>query len=606
MIKIVNLTKSFGNQILFDDISFHVNHKERIGIVGRNGYGKSTLIKIIAGREQPELGEIIFPKNYRIAELSQHIEFSETTVLAEACKGLQDSEIEETWRAKMVLSGLGFAEADFARHPNEFSGGFQIRINLAKMLLSKADLLLLDEPTNYLDILSMRWLERFLKNWNGEFLLVTHDRTFMDAVTTHTMMIHRKKIRKVRGGTKDVVRQIAQEEEVYEQTRIAAEKKQEKSADFIRNFRSGARSAGLVQSRIKMLDKQKPGKKLDKIPEISFRFHSKPFYAGTMLMVSSLAFGYDADKPPLIEKLNLNINPSDRIGIIGRNGAGKTTLLRLLAQQLSATAGTVKPKGNVMMGYFGQTNRQTLNPQKTILEELYESGENIKEQEVRNLCASLLFRGDDVHKKVAVLSGGEKSRVGLGKIMLHPYHLLFLDEPTNHLDMESCDALCDALMGFEGAVVFVSHNEDILSRLANRLVVFDIGGVRPYELTYPVFLEEIGWKEEANEAGFLRMFKKHKDLEQNKIRINHKDWQRKLKQTEREISKREQEIEILEQQNIENTAKLQAVAAENDHIHIRRFSERAEELIKNIDRSYAELEKLLKLQEELQQQNLVS
>ncbi len=584
------MSKSFGNQALFLEASLSVGKKEKIGIIGRNGYGKSTLLKMISGKEQVEEGEIMIPSEYRIGELEQHIHFSEETVLTETCLNLREEEKEDIWRAEMILSGLGFSEKDFYRSPNEFSGGYQIRINLAKALLQRPDLLLLDEPTNYLDIVSIRWLERFLQKWNGEFLLVTHDRAFLDKVVTHTAIIHRQKIRKVKGRSTAAYKQIAREEEVYEQTRIATEKKKAKSEKFIREFRSGARSAGLVQSRIKMLSKLTTREKLEKIPDIRFHFHSKPFHSGVMLMAHSLEFKYTPESP-LIQKLDLTIAPGDRIGIVGKNGAGKSTLLKLLAGELQPQGGTIKRKGNSDIGYFSQSNTESLNPEKTILEELRLHTSNASEQDIRNLCASLLFRGNDVHKQISVLSGGEKSRVSLGKILLNPVHVLLLDEPTNHLDMESCDALINALKDFPGAIVMVSHNEDVLNRISNKLVVFDGGESRGYELPYSVFLEEIGWKQEEDEAAANRMLKKqntHKDKRKNK-----KEAQKRLRQIIRQIEKIEKEIEILEEKNQENTLLLQEASVNNDHIRIRKYGDIATEGIDKINAAYSQLEELL-------------
>ncbi len=577
---------------MLDGISFGVNKKEKIGIIGRNGYGKSTLLKMLADKEQPDSGQITVPKDYRIGELEQHIRFSETSVLQEACLGLRQDEQNDTWKAEMILSGLGFSEKDFPRAPQEFSGGYQIRINLAKLLLSEPDLLLLDEPTNYLDIVSLRWLERFLQKWKSEFLLVTHDRAFMDKVTTHTMVIHRQKLRKIRGTVADTLAQIAQEERVYEQTRLADEKKKSKSEQFIRQFRSGARSAGLVQSRIKMLAKLDTRDELEKIPEIRFRFTSKPIFGGVMLSGHSLGFGYD-DAHPLMQKLDVSVYPGDRIGIIGRNGAGKTTLLKILANQLQPTAGTIKTKGTVETGFFNQTNVQTLDLNKTILEEFHATENSPSEQVIRDLCASLLFRGEDVFKPISVLSGGEKSRVSLGKLMLTPAHLLFLDEPTNHLDMESCDALCNALQDFSGAVVFVSHNEDILARLANKLVVFDADSVRTYETTYEVFLKEIGWQNE--EESLLPK----QPQKQATVHTERKDLQKQLRYAERQIIKLEETIVKLEEENDANTAELQKASLENDHVHMGRFGQRAAELVEQINHSYRELERFLDEQKQL-------
>jgi len=592
MIRVHQLQKSFGSQTLFSEVSFSVHQGEKVGIVGRNGYGKSTLLRMISGKESIENGEIFLPKDYRIGTLDQHISFSEGTILKEACLGLRKEEKEKIWQAEMILSGLGFSEKDFQRDPHEFSGGFQIRINLAKALLANPDLLLLDEPTNYLDILSLRWLSRFLQKWKGEFLLVTHNRAFMDEVTTHTMIIHRQKIRKVRGKVSDAYQQIGTEENVSERTRVAAEKKKAKSEEFIRKFRSGARSAGLVQSRIKMLNKLKPQDELEKISSIRFRFHEKECHSGNMMMVNSLCFGYKSGNH-LIEKLNFTLGSGDRIAIIGRNGAGKSTLLKLLAEELSPLSGSIKQKTDIHREYFVQSNTLSLAPQKSILEELYDTEKKVNEQEIRSLCASLLFRGNDVHKKISVLSGGEKSRVSLGKMMLAPTHMLLLDEPSNHLDMESCDALCDALLEFSGGTIFISHDENILRRLANKLIVFDGGKAQVYEMGYDTFLEEIGWQEEEEKGGIV-MKKKNKDDRQQK-----KEWQKHLRKSERRAVEIEKELEVWEGENEENTKKLQGASQENDHIKMREYGEKATELIEGINARYQELEEILKKQEEL-------
>lgn len=617
MIQLINISKSFGAQIVLDNITLSIGKKEKIGLMGRNGYGKSTLIKIITGEIQPDEGEILIPKGYRIGQLSQHISFTKNTVLAEACLGLKNEEKEDIWRAEIILSGLGFTENDFQRNPNEFSGGYQIRINLAKTLLQKPDLLLLDEPTNYLDIVSLRWLERFLQRWNGEFLLVTHDRIFMDKVVTHTAALHRKKLRKVQGNTQKAREQIESEEEVYEQTRITHEKKKAKNEKFIREFRSGARSAGLVQSRIKMLSKLEIQKKLEKIPQIRFCFRSLPFYAGSMMMCRSLQFWYETEdnercslqekkciknknssENDLLHKLDLDITPNSRIGIVGKNGAGKSTFLKLLAGKIEPKAGSIKRKGDAQIGYFSQTNVQNLDPEKTILEELRFGAEKASEQDIRNICASLLFTGNDVFKPIKVLSGGEKSRVNLGKILLRPVHVLLLDEPTNHLDMESCDALIHALTEFSGAVLVVSHNEDLLSKVTESVVVFDGGKTKKYEMGYATFLEEIGWTEEENEENILKKWKPKssakKEREEKKMR------QKRLRQMEKRIKKLEEEIEETEKKNDKNTEELQEAAAENDCVRMRKFGEISEEFHKKINVYFSELEHLLQEKEELE------
>jgi ATP-binding cassette subfamily F protein 3 len=255
MISIENISKSFGGQTLFEGASVKLNPRERIGLVGRNGHGKTTLFRLIIGEESPDEGEIAVPKNYRIGYVEQHIRFTRETVLQEGMRGLNESERDHHWKVEKILSGLGFSDADMQRHPGEFSGGYQVRLNLAKVLVSDPDLLLLDEPTNYLDITSIRWIERFLQHWPRELLLITHNRGFMDKVITHTIGIHRKKIRKIAGDTGQLYAQIAQDEEVYEKTRLNDERRQKEIELFISRFRAKARLANMVQSRIKTLEK---------------------------------------------------------------------------------------------------------------------------------------------------------------------------------------------------------------------------------------------------------------------------------------------------------------------------------------------------------------
>lgn len=272
MIRMENLTKSFGHRLLFEEASFKINSHERVGLVGRNGHGKTTLFQIITGHEPYDTGTITIPKHYRIGYVRQDLEFAQDTVLKEGMRGLSEQERDYHWKVEKILSGLGFSVKDMNRHPNEFSGGYQVRLNLAKVLVSEPDLLLLDEPTNYLDITSIRWIERFLINWSHELMLITHDRGFMDKIVTHVLGIHRKKIRKVQGNTEKFYSQIAQEEEVYEKTRINDERRQKEINQFISRFRAKARLANLVQSRIKTLEKMEKREKLEKFKGLEFSF----------------------------------------------------------------------------------------------------------------------------------------------------------------------------------------------------------------------------------------------------------------------------------------------------------------------------------------------
>ncbi|MEJ2684181.1 MAG: ABC-F family ATP-binding cassette domain-containing protein [Candidatus Sulfobium sp.] len=499
MVRVSNLSKAYGRQVIFDDVSFAINPGERVGLVGRNGHGKTTLFRMLLGEEHPDSGVISLPKDYRTGYLSQHIQFTEGTALKEACLGLRGTADgrDETFRAEAILFGLGFSGDDVLRPPSDLSGGYQVRLNLARVLVSDPDLLLLDEPTNYLDILSIRWLTQFLRNWGKEVVLITHDRDFMDAVTTHTMGIHRCRIRKMPGPTGKLYQQLLEEEEIYEKTRVNDEKKRQETERFINRFRAQANKAKAVQSRIKALARKERLEKLSEVKNLEFEFTSAPFTGKRLLDADDMAFSFNADACLLIDGLSLSVGKRDRIAVIGKNGKGKTTLLGLLAGELSSSRGAIARHPDLRLAYFGQTNVERLDPLKTVEEEILGVHPARSRRAARGICGAMMFEDDAALKKIGVLSGGEKSRVLLGKLLVRPANLLLLDEPTNHLDMESVDSLVEAIEAFEGAVVIVTHNEMVLHAVAERLVVFDGGEVRVFEGTYGEFLDRAGWKDDV-------------------------------------------------------------------------------------------------------------
>jgi ATP-binding cassette, subfamily F, member 3 len=500
VIKINQCSKSYFARELFTDVTLQMNAGDRLGLVGRNGHGKSTLFKLILGEEEPDSGHIAIPRHYRIGHLEQHLHFTQPTILAEAALGLQEEDAHSTYKAEAILFGLGFAQADLERAPGEFSGGYQIRINLAKLLLSDPNLLLLDEPTNYLDITSVRWIARFLRNFKGELILISHDRDFMDSVTTHTAVIHRQKIRKFEGGTAKAYGQIVLEDAIHEKTRANEERRRTHAEAFINRFRAQASKAKMVQSRLKMLERLPQLDELANIESLDFAFRYAPFAAKTLLEARNLSFGYTADTL-VFERLNLTVTPHDRIGVIGNNGKGKSTLLQVLSGGLKPATGEIKAHPDVQLGYFGQTNILRLNPKLTIAQEIEHTNPALTQTQVRNICGTMMFSGDLALKKISILSGGEKSRTLLGKILAHPSNVLLLDEPNNHLDMESIDALIESLQDFPGAVVLVTHNERILRALATKLIVFHRGKVDVFETEYDEFLTKIGWEDENNGNG---------------------------------------------------------------------------------------------------------
>ncbi|MCB0344741.1 MAG: ABC-F family ATP-binding cassette domain-containing protein, partial [Bdellovibrionales bacterium] len=502
MIQIDNISKSFGSQQLFSDASFSVGRGERIGLVGRNGHGKSTLLKIIAGTESSDSGEIHFPKDYRVGYLSQKLDFSAASVLEECSKTLKKNEDGwlETHRAEAILHGLGFSEHQFAMRPSELSGGFQVRLQLAKLLVSHPDLLLLDEPSNYLDIVSLRWLTKFLRSWSGELILVTHDRGFMDQIITHTVGVHRTKVRKVPGSTSYYYSQVALEEEFHEKTRVNQEKKRAQAEEFISRFRAKATKARAVQSRVKALDRMEQLEQLENISNLEFSFQYSPTQSKWLMKVSDISFGYTEE--PLMESISFAVGADDRIGVIGKNGRGKTTLLNLIAGELNPTSGEISLGANTKLAYFGQTNVDRLSPNLTIEQEVQSVNPSLSRTSVRNICGAMMFEGELAEKRIEVLSGGERARVLLGKVLASPANLLLLDEPTNHLDMESTEALTRAIEQFRGAIILVAHSEDMLRKTVDKLVVFDGGRASVFDGTYDDFVERVGWSEEeqASEA----------------------------------------------------------------------------------------------------------
>ena len=468
-------------------------------IVGRNGSGKSTLFKIILGEEYLDGGKIDIPKNYSLGYLKQHIAFSHATVHEEACSVLKKNEDGwlDTHHVEAILFGLGFDESSMQKDPMLLSGGFQIRLNLAKVLASEPNMLLLDEPTNYLDIVSMRWLSRFLRGWKGEILLITHDRKFMDEVCTHIVGIYRKKFRKIQGTVAKLKETIRAEEEVAMRTQENDAHKREQLERVIDRFRFKASKAAMVQSKIKAVERLGEATRLEHERNLEFSFNEAPFPGKRMLQIKDLNFHFNGG-PTLIQDLTVELFKGDRVAIIGPNGRGKTTLLNLIANELSPVSGSISLNPNILMNYFGQTNINRLNLENTVEEEIQSAVQSAERGKARSLAGLMMFSGDASQKRIRILSGGERSRVLLGKILATPCNLLLLDEPTNHLDMESIESLIDALEDYGGTAIVVSHDEELLQVFANKLIVFDGGKCFAFEGTYREFLEKIGWAEEKD------------------------------------------------------------------------------------------------------------
>lgn len=582
MLQISDLHKSFSSHVLLDGVSLQMEPRERLGLVGRNGHGKSTLFRIILGEEEHDSGTLTFPKNYKVGHLEQHLKFTKPTILEEGCLGLPATEADDHYKVEAILFGLGFTQEDLSRAPQEFSGGFQIRLNLAKVLVSKPNLLLLDEPTNYLDIVSVRWLTQFLNAWPHEMIIISHDREFMDSVTTHTAAIHRQQIKRIKGPTHKLYTQIVEEEEIHEKTRANEEKKREKTQAYIDRFRAKASKAKGVQSKIKLLEKQPQLQKLDQIESLDFEFRYEPTHAKHLAQVSGVSFGYTDEL--LFSDFDLQISKNDRVAIIGKNGKGKSTLLNVLAEELKPTSGSIQMHPNTVLGYFGQTNINRLNLENTIEKEVSLTNPSLGRTVIRNICGTMMFSGDKAEKPISVLSGGEKSRVLLCKILARPSNLLFLDEPTNHLDMESIDALVESIQNYKGAVVVVTHSEMLLRKLGmTKLVVFQHNNIDVFPGDYDDFLDKVGWEEEAGRT------KKKKPSQQKQDFASKKELQKEQRRVQKSMESLEKKIEKLEADFKAASQKLEAVDEKTDFNEIQKLSDLVVSIQEKIDENFEEL-----------------
>ncbi len=557
MIQLTNITKNFASQELFNNLNLKLNSGNRTGLVGRNGSGKSTLFKLILGEETPDSGEIIIPKNYKIGTLKQHLTFSEKTLREESALALEEEMKYDVYRVEKILFGLGFTQEDLEKDPLSFSGGYQIRINLAKLLVTEPNLLLLDEPTNYLDIVSLRWLKNFLRAFEGELILITHNRDFMDSVCTHTMGLVRKNIEIVQGDTEKFYTQLASNDELYAKQKIAQDKKVKELEEFIAKNKARASTASLAQSKVKQLEKMDRLEDLALENSLEFNFNFKETPSKIMLEVEDLAFGY-TEENILFKDISFHIKKGECLGIIGKNGKGKSTLLNTLSGELKQLNGEINSHSSISFAHFGQTNIARLHPTATVTEEIHSANTKLSTQTIRAIAGSMMFSGESADKKISLLSGGEKSRVMLGKILARDVNLLFLDEPTNHLDIDSIEALTQAIQRFEGATIIVTHSEELLRRVCDRLIIFAKDGAEYFDGGYDLFLEKIGWEEEESEEKVKvtpkSNTKENKKLKAELVRERNKissPFKKKIEKLEHKIMQLEESLEVHHQELIE-------------------------------------------------------
>ena len=545
MIELINISKSFGEQELFTNLNFRLNSGNRIGLVGRNGSGKSTLFKLILAEEHADSGEVSIPKNYKIGALKQHLEFHEKTLRDETALALAEDDKFSIYKVEKILFGLGFVQDDLDKDPLSFSGGFQIRINLAKLLLTEPNLLLLDEPTNYLDIISLRWLKAFLRSFDGEVLLITHDRDFMDSITTHTMGLVRQTLNIIPGSTHKFYEQLSANDELYAKQKITQDKKRKDLEEFIAKNKTRASTAALAQSKMKILEKMEVMDDLSFDNNLSFNFKFKSTPAKVLLDIKDLSFGYTEDNI-LFKDISFTLEKGQTLGIIGKNGKGKSTLLNTIAGELKAISGISDYHGTTSFAHFGQTNIAHLNPKNSVMDEIYVGNPRLPESSVRSICGAMMFSNDNAKKKVALLSGGEKSRVMLGQIIARDVNLLFLDEPTNHLDMQSIEALTKAIQNFDGSCIIVTHSEELLRAVCDRLIVFRNDAAELFDGNYDEFLSKIGWDDDIVETKVKEVSTVNKK-ENKKLRTEMlKDRNKLTSPLKKQVDKLEEEIMLIE------------------------------------------------------------
>ena len=533
MISLDNLTVSYGGWTLFDGISFLINEKDRIGLVGKNGAGKTTLLRIIIGEQQPTEGAVTINGECTIGYLPQQMRVADTTTLkAETEKAFDevlrleaevaaisaeiaertDYESEEystllhrlnetqdryhilggdTREADIekTLLGLGFKRSDFDRATSEFSGGWRMRIELAKLLLRRPSIFLLDEPTNHLDIESIQWLEEYLRNYNGAVLLISHDRKFLDNVTNRTVELSLGHIYDYKVPYSKYVElraeRRAQQMAAYEnQQRLI-----EKTEEFIEKFRYKPTKSNQVQSRIKQLEKlERIEVEEEDLATLNIKFPPAPRTGQIVAEIKEVGKAFGQKR--IFSGATFTIERGQKIALVGRNGEGKTTMARMIVGELEQTEGTIKLGANVNIGYYAQNQDDLMDGEFTVFDTLDRVAVGDIRTRLRDILGAFLFRGEDIEKKVKVLSGGERSRLAMARLMLEPYNLLILDEPTNHMDMRSKDILKRAIQKYDGTVIIVSHDRDFLDGIVDRIYEFRDGGVKEYLGGIYYFLEK--------------------------------------------------------------------------------------------------------------------
>ena len=589
MISINNITKEFGGEALFSDVSFNINPKDRIGLAGVNGAGKSTLLKIFAGEIGSEKGKIIFPSELSIGYLPQDKSVnSARTVFNEVMTAFnfiedykkeidhihqklesedyQDKSYEKyisrlenleaiinihspeqtSGNAEKYLMGLGFKRDDLFRPMTQFSQGWQMRVEIAKLLLLQPKLLLLDEPTNHLDIESIQWVEEFLVTYHGAVVLVSHDRSLLDNVTNRTIEISNGKIYDYKASYSEYIIQRQDREDHLKSTFSNQQREINEIERFIERFRYKASKAKQVQSRVKLLEKMDKIE-LDNLDQTAVHFKFPPAPHSGKVTIDGKKISKRYDDHLVLDKIDFEVLRGEKIAFLGRNGEGKSTLAKIIADELDFS-GDIKLGHQVITSYFAQDQGDKLDPELTVFDTIDNVAVGEIRKHIKSILGAFLFRGEDINKKVKVLSGGEKSRLALAIMLLTPSNLLLLDEPTNHLDMRTKDILKNALLQFNGTIVIVSHDRDFLSGLTDRIYEFKNKGLKEFRGDIEEFLKSRKI-ESLQELERKKQLVKKQESKHSDSKIswqNKKDQDRKLRKIKNEITKLEERISVVE------------------------------------------------------------
>jgi ATP-binding cassette subfamily F protein 3 len=605
MLSVSNVSKTYAGRTLFSNVSFHINRGEKIGLIGPNGAGKSTLFSLLLQESTPDDGRVMMERGITFGFLPQESAPIDDVTVLELATGHVDEnhrwEVEP--KAKRILSGLAFRESDFERNARTLSGGWVMRAHLARLLVQEPDLLLLDEPTNHLDLESLIWFQNYLQGYPGAILMISHDREFLNALCDSMLEIAHSKITRYTGNYDDYLREKAARMEQLQGAYENQQRELAKMQAWVDKFKAKANFASRAQDKAKMIDRiEKIEAPVADAKTVKFRFPQPPRSGQRVIRMTGVDFAYG--QTPVYHGLDLEMERGQRTVLVGPNGAGKSTLLKLLAGALTPQAGNRELGHNVKLGYFAQYRGDVLNMRHTVLQSAMDLPSRPGENLCRTLLGSFLFHGDDVFKPVGVLSGGEKSRLVLVRLLLDPPNFLLMDEPTTHLDMGSIDALINALEQYEGTLVFISHDVHFIRQMAKNVLHVSAGVITPYAGDYQYYLDKTkaGSAREALTATLHNaqpvaytapaVREPPKSKEQKRLEAEARNARSKAKKdAEQRVAKIEADLATLDKRKHEIVELLQDQATYADAVKFRDLSAELEALEPKIAKLTSEWEK---------------